>query len=509
MFPNDSDLDTKFTFETENATATADDLPFNILLLGNWKGKSSDSTKDAETGFRSLEVDRDNYEEVLRKLKTSLDLKFSEADDNTIKLEFAELDDFHPDNIFQRISLFADLRDIRRKLSNVNTYNEAASEVRSWLGNDNSADESDNFTPDNSKNNAPPDQNALLDQILNQSSEDINSASTVNTASTELSALIKKLVKPLLIQIDTDEQANLLLIVDEIVSDLMRKIIHHPEFQALESAWRGLYLLVRKIETSNSLRIFIADVDQPTLYNDLKANEDLTESNIYRLLNDSERNWAVVGGNYTFGLSVDDTAALMRLAKIGFNANVPFISAIQPVMFGFESFDTVNSPDKIRFAEDSKAGKLWNVLRELPEATHLGLALPRFLARLPYGEKTEPTEKFYFEEFTENFSHEQFLWANPSFICLLLLAQSFRESGWKLTADLMQNLDGLPVYYYQENTEIKTKSCAEFTMTQSNAEILIEQGLMPLISFRDTDRVRVGRFQSIAFSESMLKGKWQ
>ena len=39
-------------------------------------------------------------------------------------------------------------------------------------------------------------------------------------------------------------------------------------------------------------------------------------------------------------------------------------------------------------------------LRESEDSKYVGLAMPRFLGRLPYGSKTEPVEEFAFEEDT-------------------------------------------------------------------------------------------------------------
>ena len=507
MFPADTDFESEVTLETANSSLADDDLPFKILFLGDWRGRRNVLIKEL-FDLRPIEIDRDNFDDVMRNLNVGLELKFEDSGENALTLEFNELEDFHPDRIFQRVSLFSNLREIRKNLSNPDTYNLAAREVRSWIKNDKAAVlTNSNFSEEIGSPNQTASDN-LLDQILGQADEEIPVSQKSNVPSSELSAFISKLVKPHLIQTDLEEQSNLLLVVDEITSDLMRKILHHPQFQSLESAWRGAYLLVRKIETNQNLKVFILDIDKSELSEDLKSTNDLTDSRIYKILTNSAESWAMSCGNYSFGLNVDDAAVLVRLAKIGHNTNVPFVSHIQPEMFGFKSFDSVSAFDKLRVADGSTEFKLWNALRSLPESAHLGLAVPRFLARLPYGTKTEPTEAFYFEEFTQNIRHEQYVWANPAFICALLLAQSFSEAGWKLSTRLVQDFEGLSLYFYQDGTETKSKSCAEIIMIQANAEILIEQGLMPIISFRDTDRIRVGRFQSVTFSESMLSGKW-
>jgi type VI secretion system protein ImpC len=127
---------------------------------------------------------------------------------------------------------------------------------------------------------------------------------------------------------------------------------------------------------------------------------------------------------------------------------------------------------------------------------------------MPYGAKSEPTENFAFEELDSSPDHNHYLWANGIFACALVLAQSFREAeGWEMER-LVQDIDAVPMHMYKENGETKIKPGAEIVMTQKAAEKIIGHGLMPLISFRDSDRLRLARLQSVASSAESLRGKW-
>ena len=300
----------------------------------------------------------------------------------------------------------------------------------------------------------------------------------------------------------------------ETTGELMKKILHHPDFQALESAWRGLYFLVRRAETSNDLKLFILDISKDEITHNLKAVSDLSDSYIYKILVANTVQapgadpWSLVCGNFEFELNVEDAATLIRIAKLASTANAPFISSVKPQMLGIDSLAETPSPSDWDYEDESDEGKLWTMLRTISEAPYLGLMAPRFLARLPYGAKTEPLEVFDFEEFSETKQHDKYLWTNASYACALLFAQSYAASGWEMSQKLVQELDGLPVYLYKENTETITKPCAETQLTENACEILLDQGLMPLISFRDTDRIRVARFQSIAFPMKPLRGRW-
>ena len=512
MFPSDTDNETKVTLETE-MSPLAEDPPFHILLIGDWSGRENRSISSAPK-YNPIEIDRDNFDEVIKRLGVGLNLDFQGSGSNVLSLSFNELEDFHPDQIFQRVPIFDNLRDIRKRLKNSDTFNEAARDVRSWLADNQNLDSSDIRQTEPAVEKQQNSQDDLLNHILNQSNDTDSSLTTQTADSKELSAFVKNIVKPYLIHTDLEEQSKLLMVVDEVISDIMRKVLHHPHFQALESSWRGAYLVVRRVETNAELKIYLMDVSKGEIVADLKSAADLTSSRIYRVfaqdgLNASnDKFWSVISGNYSFSLNVDDVATLIRIAKIADDCQTPFISHITPEMFGIKDFSETENSDKWKVSENSTEGKLWTTLRNIPESAYLGLSLPRFLVRLPYGEETEPTENFSFEEVSSNFGHEQYLWTNPIFACTLLLAQTFSKFGWNMSQNFFHDISNLPLHLFKTGNEGATKPCAEISMTESFCERLLEEGLIPLISFKDSDRIRIGRFQSIASPFSTLKGSW-
>lgn len=506
------DNETKVTLEA-GGNALPDEMPFKMLLPGDWSGRKNHS---GELSSRPIFIDRDNFEDVMRRLDVGLSL---DLQGDVLHLRFAELDDFHPDQIFRQVPLFTDLRDARKRLMNPQTFNSAAREVREWMGGgieSNPEEESKESyqLPETSDSLAESDN--ILDQILSQSGESPEKRKPVQTAaSRELNALLGELVRPFLIHTDETEQAKLVDAVDQASGELMRKILHHPQFQALESAWRGAYLVVSRVESDADLKIYLLDATKDELLNDLKSSQDLTDSEFYKLMAEktagsyTQESWAAVCANYTFNPDVEDTAALMRIAQIAADTDTPFIAEAGSKILGIESLSATPDAGDWKISEDTSEGKLWAMLRELPEAGYLGLAIPRFLARMPYGAKSEPTENFAFEELNISApEHDFYLWANPAFACALLLAQSFTAGGWEMERGFSQDVENLPMHIYKQGGESKIKPCAEIVMTQNAAERILDQGLMPLISFRDTDRVRLGRFQSIAASSKGLQGKW-
>ena len=157
---------------------------------------------------------------------------------------------------------------------------------------------------------------------------------------------------------------------------------------------------------------------------------------------------------------------------------------------------------------ETNEGKLWSALRGMPEAEYLGMTIPRFLARLPYGADTEPLDHFMFEEFPDGPVHDNYLWANSAFVCGLLLAQSFSEYGWEMGRVLKQDIDGLPIHVYKQDGETIYKPCAEVQLTDNGCETLMNYGLMPLVSYKNADRAKLARFQSITDPVEKLKARW-
>ena len=503
MIPNDADFESKVSLESEFA-ATIEEPPFHILLLGDWSGSGD---KPDLSQRRPMVIDRDNFDDTMRKFNARLDLDLYNDGKTLLPLRFIELDDFHPDKIFEQVSIFVNLRDIRQRLLKSDTFNEAAREVSSWFNADDKEKILTEEAPKNPSGAASNiDSGNLLDQILSKPTE--NSAPKSRTVhNTELDELLGKLVKPYLVEIDETEQSKLLAAVDEATSGLMRLILHNKQFQSLEAAWRALYFLVRRVETDVDLKIYLLNVSKDEVLGNLKSVNSLADSYLYKwIIRDTIETsggepWAVVGGNYTFGLNVDDVATLIRLGKLASAANAPFISHARP--------EVSESPNSVywNISNESNESKLWTTLRSLPESSYLGFAVPRFLVRLPYGRDTDPLESFSFEEFLDMPNHDNYLWANPCFACILLLAQSYRLNGWEMN-QLCQDIEGLPTHIYREDMETITKPCTEIALTVNASEKIIERGLMPLISFKDSDLIRLERFQSIAYPLAALQGKW-
>jgi type VI secretion system protein ImpC len=314
--------------------------------------------------------------------------------------------------------------------------------------------------------------------------------------------------------VDESEQAALIAAVDAATSDLMRRILQDKQFKSLEASWRGLYLLVRRAETGPELKLYIVDLAKDELADDLRSASDLRDTRLFEIAvteaidTPGEDPWALMVGDFSFSPVKDDVAALMRIAKIAAASGAPFISHIRPDILGVHSLENQGDSSGWRLDGGDEASKLWTVLRNIPEAEYLGMTIPRFLCRLPYGRESEPLERVNFEEFDNTPHHDEYVWSNSCFVAATLLAQSFSAYGWEMDRRFIQDIEQLPMHMYKEDGETVYQPCAEVLLTQSACERMMEHGLMPLVSYKNTDHVKLARFQSIADPVTGLAGRW-
>ena len=216
--------------------------------------------------------------------------------------------------------------------------------------------------------------------------------------------------------------------------------------------------------------------------------------------------WALLVGNYVFDASAQDVQTLIRLAATTVKAGAPFLASASPAVVGTTFSAAAPDPDDWILPEENSA---WTRLRQSQLASLLGLILPRFLLRMPYGKKSDPIDSFAFEEMEAVPQHEQYLWGNGAFLGTYVLGRAFSEFGWKLSEAMNCDVDGLSLHTFEEQGGSVVKPCAEVLLSQRAAERLLDQGLMPLLSFKGQDRVSLWRFQSIADPSTPLSGRWE
>jgi type VI secretion system protein ImpC len=291
----------------------------------------------------------------------------------------------------------------------------------------------------------------------------------------DLRAFIDRVLASHLVPAESAAEAGRRNRTQAVTTALMRAILHSPEYQRLEALWRGVWFLVRRIDSGANVKVYIAEMGDG---GEIPAAP-------------GELQWSVVLVNRTFDRSPESVEALSRLAR-------------QAMIWNAAVLAEAEAP-----AETDASRAEWARFRATPEAAHIGLALPRLMARMPYGESGETTDEFPFEEMSSVPLHTEYLWMNPAFGLTYLLAAAFAENGWNMVPGSVRELDGMPLHVYREEGESVAKPCAELLLHERDVEQLLDAGIMPLASIRDTDRVRLVRFQSIAEPARGLAGPWE
>jgi type VI secretion system protein ImpC len=475
------------------------ETPFRILLLGNFRGHGR--ATQPVGGRRPVVVDRDNVDQVLARLAPELHLAWADGRP-PLTVRFTDLDSFHPDQLYQDLEVFAALRDLQERLANPKTFGDAAAELRASATV--SQPKSAEPAPEQGAQLAALSPEQLLDHMLGGGLPPAEPAPAAPAVS-DWQNFLHKVVQPHLTPNIEPEQEQLLAQVDQALSAQMRDLLHHPDFQALEAAWRSMDFLTRRLETDGGLKLYLLDVSREELAADLES-EDLTASAMYQLLVEQAAHtpggqpWAAVGGLFGFGRNPEDVNLLARLASVASTAGAPFLA--EALL------------DRVSGAPDTAADAgepAWQQLRNLAEATYLGLAWPRFLLRLPYGQDTSPTERFRFEEMPAEGrpSQDSYLWGNPAVLCVLLLGQAFTQSGWALRPGEILEVDGLPLHVYREDGDSAVQPCTTVPLTDQPVANLLDEGIMPVVAVLNRDMVALARFQSVAEPLQALAGPWQ
>jgi type VI secretion system protein ImpC len=467
-----------------------DETPFRIAILGDFSGRASRGANQSGSALArrpAWPVDRDDIDIVMREMGVTVALEL-EAGAPPLAIGFQSLDDFHPERLYQRLPLFQALRDLRQRLSNPNTFQAAVAEMSG--------------AAPSARSNRPAAGASLLGDILDASAP-ADVEEVLADAGGDLHGFIQRILKPHLVPNPDPRQAELVAQVDAAASATLRRILHAPEFQAVEGLWRGIDFVARQLETGPDLKLLLLDVSEAELRAALPAEGDPGKSPLFALLaRDTETApWGLLIGAYRFGPSGEEVDRLGQLAAMAQALGAPWVSAAAPELAGV-------GPEMGELSTWVPPSPAWQALRSTSLARSLGLVLPRFLARLPYGKGLEECEGLQFEELEPGKGSEQLLLGNPALILAVILGRGFTENRWRLMQGLEQEVSGLPVGTVGRGADAVAVGPGEAPLAVRAADALMERGFMPLAPLKDTDRVGVVRVQSCAAPAASLAGRW-
>ena len=287
--------------------------------------------------------------------------------------------------------------------------------------------------------------------------------------------------------------------IDKKMSDQVNAVLHHADFQKLESAWRGLHFLVNNTETDEMLKIRVMNISKAELGKTLKSYKGTKwdQSPLFKKIYEEEFGqfggcpYGCLIGDYYFDQSPPDVEMLGEMAKVAAAALAPFIAAVSPTVMQMDSWQELANPRDLTkiFGTPEYAG--WRSLRESDDARYLGLAMPRFLSRLPYGAKTSPVEKFNFEEETAGGDHSKYTWSNAAYAMAVNINRSFKLYGWCSRIRGVESggaVEGLPTHTFpSDDGGVDMKCPTEIAISDRREAELARNGFMPLIHKKNSD----------------------
>ncbi|MBJ6372532.1 type VI secretion system contractile sheath large subunit [Sedimentitalea arenosa] len=287
--------------------------------------------------------------------------------------------------------------------------------------------------------------------------------------------------------------------IDKKLTEQVNQILHHPDFQQMESAWRGLHYLVNNTETDEMLKIRVMNISKKDMHKTLRKFKGTAwdQSPIFKKIYEEEfgqfggEPYGTLVADYHFDHSPPDVELLTEMSKIAAAAHAPLITGAQPSLFQMDSWSELANPRDLTKIFQTPEYASWRSLRESEDSKYVGLAMPRFLGRLPYGSKTDPVEAFAFEEDTEGADSSKYGWVNAAYGMAVNINRSFKEYGWCSRIRGVESggaLENLPSHTFPtDDGGVDQKCPTEIAISDRREAELAKNGMMPLIHRKNSD----------------------
>ena len=292
---------------------------------------------------------------------------------------------------------------------------------------------------------------------------------------------------------------SMIAAIDHKLTEQINLIIHHPDFQQLESAWRGLHYLVNNTETDEMLKIRVMNISKNELRKTLRKFKGVAwdQSPLFKKVYEEEYGqfggepFGCLVGDYYFDHSPADVELLREMSQIAAASHTPFLAAAAPTVMQMDSWQELSNPRDLTKIFQTPEYAAWRSLRESEDSRYIGLAMPRFLARRPYGTKSDPIEEFDFEEDVEGADHNKYAWANSAYAMATNITRAFKLYGWCTRIRGIESggaVENLPTHTFPtDDGGVDMKCPTEIAISDRREAELAKNGFMPLIHKKNSD----------------------
>lgn len=286
--------------------------------------------------------------------------------------------------------------------------------------------------------------------------------------------------------------------LDRLISEQLSEVIHHPDFQKLESTWTGLHYLCKHTSTGSMMKIKVFNANKKELIKDFKTAIDFDQSALFKKVYEEEFGtfggapFGTLIGDFEVSRQPEDMYFVEQMSHVAAAAHAPFISAASPEMFGIEGFTELGKPRDMSKVFDTVEYAKWKSFRESEDSRYVGLTVPRFLGRLPYNPQDGTTvEGFNFVEDVDGSNHGKYLWVNAAYAFGARLTSAFESYGWCAAIRGVEGgglVEDLPTHTFKtDQGEVALKCPTEIAITDRREKELSDLGFIPLVHCKNSD----------------------
>ena len=339
-----------------------------------------------------------------------------------------------------------------------------------------------------------------VDMAIPEDKVDIADKSTLEAPSAKLSVAINHFLHAIassgaeVSKLDKVVVESTIAEIDKRLSEQICAIMHNEKFQEMESCWRSLKFLVDRTNFRRNIKVEMLNVSKQDLADDFEDAPEPVQSGLYKQIYTAEYDqpggepYGAMISNYEFNRSPGDIDLLQNVAKIAAATHCPFVGSVNANFFGLKSINKLPSiPDLSALFEQAEYTK-WSAFRDSEDSRYVGLTVPRFLLRLPYGKETTPVKEFDFEENVSGEEHDKYLWGNASFAFASRLTESFAQHGWCVNIRGPQAgglVEDLPLHLYESGGDTEIKVPTEILISDRREFEFAQQGLISLSFYKN------------------------
>lgn len=296
--------------------------------------------------------------------------------------------------------------------------------------------------------------------------------------------------------------------LDRLLSVQLSEVMHAPEFQRMESTWRGLEYLCKESNTGSTIKIKALHAAKREIVRDFKNASEFDQSALFKKVYEEEFGtfggapFGALVGDFEITRQPEDMYFIEQMSHVAAAAHAPFITSASPEIIGLESFADLGKPRDLGKVFDTVEYAKWKSFRESEDSRYVGLTLPRYLGRLPFNPKDGlVADSFNFVEDVDGTDHNKYLWCNAAWAFAARLTAAFDDFGWCAAIRGVEGgglVEDLPTHTFKtDDGEIALKCPTEIAITDRREKELSDLGFIPLVHCKNSDYAAFFAAQSV------------